>query len=63
MVHALNPSTRDADVGGNLCEFKPSLVYIVSFRTAKETERDFVSKPNQLNKKFFRNDWVSVSAS
>lgn len=47
----------------NLCEFKTRLVYIVSFKTVKETQRDLVSKPNQLNKKFFRNDSVSVSVS
>ena len=27
VAHAFNPSTREAEAGGDLCEFKTSLVY------------------------------------
>jgi hypothetical protein len=36
VVHAFNPSTQEAHV--HLCEFKASLVYRVSSRTARATQ-------------------------
>ena len=46
VVHALNTSTQEAEVGSqeDLCEIEASLVYRVSSRTAKTTERNPVSK-------------------
>jgi hypothetical protein len=51
VVHAFNPSTRGA--GGRwISEFEASLVYKVSSRTAKATQRNPVSKnPNNNNNK------------
>jgi hypothetical protein len=48
VAHAFNPSTREAEAGGFL-EFEASLVYRVSSRTARATQRNPVSK-NQKNK-------------
>ena len=39
VVHAFNPSTREA-AAKDLCEFKASLVYRVSFRTTRATQRN-----------------------
>jgi hypothetical protein len=47
VTHAFDPSTREAEAGG--FEFKASLVYKVSSRTAKTIQRNPVLK-NQ-NKK------------
>ena len=38
MVHTFNPSTQEAEAGGSL-EFDTSLVYQVSSRAAKATQR------------------------
>ena len=38
MGHVFNPSAKKAEAGGSL-EFKASLVYRVSFRTARATQR------------------------
>jgi hypothetical protein len=50
VVHAFNPSTWEAEAGGFL-SFKASLVYRVSSRIARATQRNPVSKnqtkPNQ----------------
>jgi hypothetical protein len=43
VAHAFNPSTWEAKAGG-FSEFKASLVYRLSSRTAKTTERNPVSK-------------------
>jgi hypothetical protein len=48
VAHAFNPSTREAEAGGS--EFKASLVYKVSSRTARAIQRNPVSK-NQKKKK------------
>ena len=50
VVHAFNPSTWEAEGGG--FEFKASLVYRVSSRTARVIQRNPVSKKNKkkLNK-------------
>jgi hypothetical protein len=48
VVHTFNPSTWEAEAGG--FEFEASLVYRVSSRTAKATQRNPVSK-NQKKKK------------
>jgi hypothetical protein len=40
VAHAFDPSTWEAEAGG--FEFKASLVYRVSSRTAKATERNLV---------------------
>jgi hypothetical protein len=42
MGHVFNPSAKKAEAGGSL-EFKASLVYRVSFRTARATQRNPVS--------------------
>jgi hypothetical protein len=49
--HAFNPSTCKAEAGRSL-EFKASLVYRVSSRTARATQRNPVSKnkDKQTNK-------------
>jgi hypothetical protein len=39
VVHALNPSTQESR-GRGISEFKASLVYRVSSRTARATQRD-----------------------
>jgi hypothetical protein len=43
-AHAFNPSTREAGRGRQISEFEISLVYKVSSRTAKATQRNPVSK-------------------
>ena len=48
MAHTLNPSTWEAEAGG--FEFEVSLVYRVSSRTARATQRNPVSK-KQTNKR------------
>jgi hypothetical protein len=48
VAHAFNPSTREA--GRQISEFEASLVYRVSSRTARATQRNLVSK-NQKKKK------------
>jgi hypothetical protein len=51
VAHAFNSSTREAEAGGFLSEFETSLVYRVSSRTARATQRNPVlekkTKPNQ----------------
>jgi hypothetical protein len=50
VAHAFNPSTWEAEAGG-ISEFEDSLVYKVSFRTARIIPRKLVLKPNQKGKK------------
>jgi len=55
VLHAFNLSIWEAEAGGSL-EFKASLVYRVSSRIARATQRNPVlknpkTKPNQPNKK------------
>jgi hypothetical protein len=47
VAHVFDPSTREAEAGE--FEFKASLLYRVSSRTARATQRNLVSK-NQINK-------------
>jgi hypothetical protein len=49
VAHTFNPSTREAEAGGSL-EFKASLVYKVSSRTARATQRNPVSNKTKQNK-------------
>jgi hypothetical protein len=50
VAHVFNPSTCEAEVGGFLSsEFEASLVYRVSSRTARATQRNPVLK-NQKSK-------------
>jgi hypothetical protein len=42
VVHVFNPSTQEAEAGG--FEFEASLVYKMSSRTARATQRNPVSK-------------------
>jgi hypothetical protein len=49
-AHAFDPSTREAEAGGFL-EFEASLVYRVSSRTARATQRNPVLKNKTKNKK------------
>ena len=50
--HAFNPSTQEAETSGFL-EFEASLVYKVSFRTARAIQRNPVLK-NQKKKKSYQ---------
>jgi hypothetical protein len=50
---AFNPSTWEAEAGGFL-KFKASLVYRVSSRTARATQRNPVSKNQKNTKKVWR---------
>jgi hypothetical protein len=50
-----NPSTQEAERYLDLCEFKASLVYRVSSRTARATQRNPVSK-NQKEKQKTKNN-------
>ena len=47
-AHTFNPNTEEAEAGGSL-KLKASLVYRVSSRTVRVTQRDHVSK----NKSWF----------
>jgi hypothetical protein len=47
--HSFNPSTQEAEAGGFLSS-RPALVYKVSSRTARATQRNPVSK-NKTKKK------------
>jgi hypothetical protein len=49
VTHAFNPSTREAEAGRQISEFEASLVFKVSSRTARATQRNPVWK-NQPNK-------------
>ena len=44
VVHAFNPSTRELEAGRRISEFEASLVYKVSSRTARATQRNPVLK-------------------
>ena len=48
-MHAFNPSIQEAEL--ELCEFKASLVYRVSSRTVRVTQRNPVLKNKNNNKK------------
>jgi hypothetical protein len=50
VAHAFNPSTWEADRGRRMSEFKASLVYKVSSRTARATQRNPVSKKQNKTK-------------
>jgi hypothetical protein len=50
VVHAFNPSTWVAETGG-FSDFDISLVYRVSSRTARATQRNPVSKNKQTKNK------------
>jgi hypothetical protein len=53
VAHAFNPSTWEAEAGGFQVA---SLVYRVSFRTARATQRNPVSKNQKKKKK--KNSWA-----
>jgi hypothetical protein len=53
VAHAFNPSTWGGR-GRRISEFEASLVYKVSSRTAKATQRDPVSKKRGKKKTFHR---------
>jgi hypothetical protein len=50
VAHAFNPSTWEAEAGEFL-EFEASLVYRVSSRTARTTQKNHVSEKIPKNKK------------
>jgi hypothetical protein len=50
VVHAFNPSTREAGRGRRISEFEASLVYKVSSRTARAIQRNPVSENKKPNK-------------
>jgi hypothetical protein len=60
VAHAFNPSTWEAEAGGFL-EFEASLVYRVSSRTAKATQRNPVSKKAKKKKKFIYSYFMYTS--
>jgi hypothetical protein len=49
VAHAFNPSTWEAEAGGGrwISEFEASLVYKVSSRTARATQRNLSRKNNK----------------
>jgi hypothetical protein len=49
VAHAFNPSTQEAEAGGFLSS-RASLVYNVSARTARTTQRNPVSKNQKIKK-------------
>jgi hypothetical protein len=55
VAHAFNPSTWEAERGRRISEFKAILVYKVSSRTARATQRNPVSKnkKQKQNKIYF----------
>jgi hypothetical protein len=48
VAHTFNPSTREAEAGG-FREFEASLVYKVSSRTARATEKPCLKNKNKKN--------------
>jgi hypothetical protein len=51
VAHAFNPSTREAEAGRRISEFETSLVYRVSFRTARDIQRNpRLEKPKKKKK-------------
>jgi hypothetical protein len=54
VAQTFNPSTREAEAGGS--ELEASLVYRVSFRTARATQRNPVSKNKQTIKSVNKNE-------
>ena len=50
VVHAFNPSNQEGR-SRQVSELEPSLVYKVSFRTARATQRNSVSKQKQKQNK------------
>ena len=56
VAHVFNPSTWKTEAGGFL-EFKASLVYRVSPRTARATQRNPVSKKMKTNKQTNKQTW------
>jgi hypothetical protein len=50
VAHAFNPITREAEAGGFISEFEASLVYKVSSRTARTTQRNPVSEKKKKKK-------------
>jgi hypothetical protein len=50
VAHAFNLSTWEAEAG-NLCEFEARLVYRLSSRTVRATQRNPISKKKQQKKK------------
>jgi hypothetical protein len=62
VAHAFNPSTREAEAGGYL-EFEASLVYRVSSKTARATQKNPVSKNKNKNKKKKKKRSASVFSS
>jgi hypothetical protein len=52
VAHAFNPSTWEVEAGEwNLCEFKASLLYRASSRTASATQRNSVLTRNETKLK------------
>jgi hypothetical protein len=50
VAHAFNPSTWEAEAGRQVSEFEASLVYKVSSRTTRATQRNPVSKKTTKKK-------------
>jgi hypothetical protein len=40
LMHAFNPSTQEAEASGSIYEFEDSLIYRMSSRTARATQRN-----------------------
>jgi hypothetical protein len=60
VAHAFNPSTWEAEAG-RISEFKARLVYKVSSRTARATQRNSVSKNKKTKKRKKERKKVSQS--
>ena len=51
VAHTFNPSTWEAEAGASLSSIESNLVYKVSSRTARATQRNPVSKQNKAKQK------------
>jgi hypothetical protein len=51
VAHAFDPSTQEEEAGRRISEFEASLVYRVSSRTARATQRNPVSKKQKQKQK------------
>lgn len=58
IADTFNPSSQEAKAARSFCEFEGSLVYTVNSRTARATQREPVSKHQNI-KKGIKPSWVS----
>ena len=53
VAHTFNPNTQEASTQVDLCEYRTSLVYRVSFRIARATQRNLVLKNQKVKQEKF----------